>query len=347
MTGYKDKAPKVLHQTGRQARAAYRRQLAQGPRLSRDELRRFGRQEELEKRAKAIRDREARAKSNKRKRLEREQKEKEAKRLQVAEGKLPPEALLVKSSQPRLNSFFSLPKIIESPKGFKGQGDPSVSGREENCSESKDEAGDRVSPTFQIAETETEVLLNPTEAKCDWQSVSQALALISTQDLEDEEFGTGIDNAKQESYLRNNKTLVKTQSAEEFPHPACVYPGKRGVVYVIQKPSFIQKITCNEVSIDPDLHHLQEDEFPTNVDDAILLALTTPSPKQRKLSPGKSISTSSIMSEFDAATQGDDFDQGGVDDVDLVTFADAIESDQASKKHSQKPDKVKRHRVIP
>lgn len=101
-------------QTSKKARRAYLKS-HQHFQFTATQLRAAERRDELEARAKKLEAKEERKKTNKRKRDDKEASDREAKRRQVAEGKLPPEAVLGKiaASQPRLNAFFSKPKATK------------------------------------------------------------------------------------------------------------------------------------------------------------------------------------------------------------------------------------------
>ena len=98
-------------QTLRQAKRAYQKS-GKVFKFTASQERAAARRNAKDEYARKLREKEERTKSNKRKREEKEEKERQAKKVLIAKGQLPKDALLpkVRSSQPRLSAFLQQPK---------------------------------------------------------------------------------------------------------------------------------------------------------------------------------------------------------------------------------------------
>ena len=98
-------------QTLRQAKRAYQKS-GKVFKFTASQERAAARRNAKDEYARKLREKEDRAKTNKRKREEKEEKERQAKKILVAKGQLPADALLpkVRSSQPRLSAFLRQPR---------------------------------------------------------------------------------------------------------------------------------------------------------------------------------------------------------------------------------------------
>ncbi len=123
-------------QTSKKARRAFLKSKQQFT-YTATQFRAAERRDELEERAKKIADKEERKTINKRKRKEKYSSDRAAKRRQISEGKLPPEAALgkVTASQPRLSLFLLRPKPIKLELGSEEEAESEKEAENEEDSE--------------------------------------------------------------------------------------------------------------------------------------------------------------------------------------------------------------------